>query len=71
LPYESKVKLEVLDVYGNVVKTLVDDVLPAGEYNTILWDGTDASGNLAPSGNYIYRLTANGKTLTGIMTLVR
>lgn len=71
LPYESKVKLEVLDVYGKVVRTLVDDVLPAGEYNTIVWDGTDNNGLIVPSGNYIYRLTANGNTLTGVMTLVR
>ncbi|MCX7879034.1 MAG: hypothetical protein N2517_00005, partial [Ignavibacteria bacterium] len=68
LPVDSRVRLEILDVYGKVVKTLVDEDLPAGNYNSFVWDGTDLNGNLAPSGNYIYRLVANGRTLTGVMT---
>ncbi len=71
LPYESKVKLEILDVYGKVVRTLVDEVLPGGEYNSFVWDGTDNNGMFVPSGNYIYRLVSNGNTLTGVMTFVR
>lgn len=71
LPSESKVRLEVIDVFGNVVRTLVDGELPAGRYDKFVWDGTDAKGNSVPSGNYIYRLFANGQTLTGVMTLVR
>ncbi len=71
LPRESNVKLEVLDVFGNVVRTLVDGELSAGSYDNFSWDGTDEKGVPVPSGNYIYRLNANGNILTGIMTLVR
>lgn len=70
LPYESDVKLEVLDVFGNVVATLVNSKLSATshEYD---WNGLDATGKPAVSGTYIYRLTAGDQTLTNKMTLVR
>ncbi len=59
----SAVRLDVLDVLGRTVATLVDGPLPAGEHTARL-DG----GALAP-GVYAVRLTADGRTTT--RTLVR
>ncbi len=70
LPESMDVKLEILDIYGNVVSTLVNDNLPAlrHEYN---WEGRDMSGAQVANGTYIYRLTAGEKVLSGKMTLIK
>lgn len=71
LPVDGKVRLDITDVYGNVVRVLVDGELPAGHYENFSWDGNDSNGAPLPSGSYIYRLNANGTILTGKMTLAR
>lgn len=70
LPVADQVKLEVLDVYGNVVKTLVNGNLDASNYQYV-WDGTNNSGRQVASGTYLYRLTAGNEIRTSKMTLVR
>jgi hypothetical protein len=70
IPENSKVALEVLDVYGNVVSTVVNEQLSAGNY-TKFWKGDDSNGNKVASGTYIYRLTVDEKVLTGKMSLVK
>lgn len=70
LPAKSNVKLEVLDIYGNVINTLTNGELSANRYE-YTWNGADMSGKSVVSGTYIYRLTAGNETRTGKMTLVR
>jgi len=53
LPAASHVKLEVYNVMGQKVATLVDGQLEAGEH-IVPWDGSDAA-----SGVYLYRLQAD------------
>lgn len=53
----SNVKLEVVDLLGNVVTTLVDDYMTQGLYD-VDWDGTDMNGSELSSGNYQLRLVA-------------
>ena len=53
LPQRSKVKLEIFDVLGRVVSTIVNSDLDAGSYN-YNWNASNFA-----SGVYIYRLTAN------------
>jgi flagellar hook assembly protein FlgD len=43
------------------VKTLVHEVLPAGEHS-IIWNGRDSNGDRVSSGIYFYKLSVNGKT---------
>ena len=73
IPYElaadSYVQLEVLNVLGQHVATLVDGEQAAGSYR-VRWDGTDAAGGAVSAGVYLYRLTAGGAMATGRMTLV-
>jgi len=65
-----QVILEVLDIYGNVVKSLVNNEIQAGNHNYV-WDGTNSRGELVTSGTYIYRLKVGDEVLTGKMSFVR
>ena len=58
LPHASHVKVEIFNVLGQQVTTLVDKRLPAGSYR-ITWDGKDDVGQEVSSGVYLYRLTAD------------
>lgn len=49
------VTLDVFDLLGRRVRTLVDDALPAGIYQAV-WDGRDDSGRPVASGVFLYRL---------------
>ena len=58
----GQVKLAVYNILGKLVRTLVNNEQPAGEYK-IFWDGRDEKGNLVPGGIYFYRLWT-GKDLS-------
>ncbi|RMD93310.1 MAG: T9SS C-terminal target domain-containing protein, partial [Calditrichaeota bacterium] len=51
------VKLEIFNVLGQKVRTLIQATQPAGIYR-VSWDGTDDGRRLVSSGIYIYRLKA-------------
>ena len=53
------VSLEIFNIKGQRVKTLVSDDLSAGEYNFI-WNGKDDNENQVASGVYIYNLRTKG-----------
>jgi len=57
VPRESTVHLEVFNIAGQRVRSLVRDVLPAGTHR-ITWDGSGAEGQLIGTGIYILRLQA-------------
>jgi plastocyanin len=52
LPVASKVNLNIYDILGRKIATLVDEVEPAGSHR-IVWNASDVS-----SGIYFYRLQA-------------
>jgi flagellar hook assembly protein FlgD len=52
------VLLEVYNVAGQKIRTLVDEEQRPGEYS-ITWDGRDDSGMPVGSGVFIYRMRAN------------
>jgi hypothetical protein len=64
------VRLEVIDVAGRVVRTLVDDHRSEGEHGAA-WNGRDDEGREVASGVYFYRLTARGTELTRKMLLLK
>jgi hypothetical protein len=70
LPVAGRVRLEVYDVRGRLVRSLVDDALPAGSYR-VVWDGRDPVGRVMASGAYFARLSAGGRVETERMGLVR
>ncbi len=69
LPAPTRVRLEVFNILGQRVATLVDGERPAG-FHTAAWNGTDASGRGVGSGVYLYRLLGGGERLTRSMVLL-
>ena len=69
LPASTHVRLEVFNMLGQRVATLVDRERPPG-FHTARWDGTDAAGRAVAAGVYLYRLQSGGTSLTQRMVLV-
>ncbi len=65
VPVNSRVTLEVYDVIGRRVVTLVDDILDAG-YHQVTFDGTPMA-----SGVYLYRMQAGDFVRTRKLMLVK
>ena len=70
LPAAGKVKLQVFDVRGRLVRTLLDEQRAAGAH-TVIWNGRDQQGAAAASGMYLYRLQAGGQTQQRPMMLLK
>jgi hypothetical protein len=66
----SQTELIVYNIQGEVVKKLVDEILPSGNYVT-RWDGTNELGNQVTSGIYIYSLRVADKQVSGKMTFMK
>lgn len=64
------VALRVFDVNGQLVRTLYDGRLPAGEH-AVRWYGTDQAGQPVPAGVYFYKLDAAEQTTTKKLLLLR
>jgi len=60
LPAASRVKIDILNVLGQQVRTLKDEYTEAGAY-TITWDGRDQAGSSVASGVYFYRMKAGNQ----------
>ena len=69
LPVAAHMRLELFNVLGQRVTTLVDGERPAG-FHTAVWDATNAEGQAVGAGLYIYRLSGGGATLTRKMMLI-
>ncbi len=70
VPRGGQVRLAVYDVRGRQVRTLVSEVLPAGEH-AVTWDGRDGAGRVQPSGVYLALLEAGGIRMSRRLTLVQ
>jgi hypothetical protein len=67
---DSYVTIEIFNIKGEIVKTLVHQYLSAG-HKAITWDGEDESGSRVSSGIYFYRLTSDGFVSTKKMMLIK
>ncbi|MCB2229824.1 right-handed parallel beta-helix repeat-containing protein [bacterium] len=70
LPERSHVTIEVYNILGQTVRTLVDREISAGTYRTV-WDGTTGSGRRVASGVYLYRFKAGDHIETKKMLLLK
>lgn len=71
LPQTEKVRLEVYDIQGNLVKSLVDyELYSAGNYE-VVWDGTNNHGKKVSSGIYFTKMHAGKFSQTKKMNLVK
>jgi hypothetical protein len=55
LPYDENVQLKIYDIRGELINTLLNVKLPAGQH-TILWNGRSANGKQVTPGVYLYML---------------
>jgi hypothetical protein len=66
----TKVHLKIYNLLGKVVRTLVDNILSAGE-KSIVWDGKDDFNRAVPSGIYLYQIRAGAFTKTKKMIMIK
>ncbi len=70
LPRGSEVSLEVYNLLGQKVRTLVNGYRQAGDY-TVEFDGLSDRGSTVASGMYFYRIKTAARTETRKMTLLK
>jgi flagellar hook assembly protein FlgD len=63
-------RLQIFDVMGRLVHTLIDNQQRAGDYQ-ISWVGTDKNGLKVSSGVYLCQLTADRYSLTNKLILIK
>lgn len=66
----TNVRLEIYNVRGQRVRTLVDDHLAAGAH-FVHWDSKDMNGQPVAAGIYFYRLTTDHRMATKKMLLLK
>ena len=70
IPSTGKVTLEIYNIIGERVRTLVNDVQDAGVYQ-VVWDGRDESRNTVATGVYLYRVHAGNFNSVKKMLLMK
>jgi hypothetical protein len=66
----SRVKLEVMNILGQKVRTLMDNTVGQGRYS-VEWNGTDDMGNPVATGIYLYRLEVDKRYQSKKMLLLK
>ena len=70
VPTRTHVSIEVFNVLGQRVRTLVNEMKSAGEYR-IEWNGSDEAGLSVSTGVYLYRFQAGDVEQTKKMLLLK
>ena len=72
LPFVTNVSLEVFNIRGQKVKTVLDGSREFGiGSHSVVWDGTDSAGRTVGSGVYFYRISAGEMSTTKKMLLMK
>ncbi|MCB0306638.1 MAG: T9SS type A sorting domain-containing protein, partial [Calditrichaeota bacterium] len=70
LPEAAQVRLDIYNMTGQKVRTLVSGGMEAGQHS-VQWDGTNEFGEKVTSGMYIYRIVAGDFVQTRKMVLLK
>lgn len=70
LPESGHVSLEIFNMNGQKVRTLLDTYMDAGEH-VVTWDAKNDSGDRVASGIYLYRLSSGDTVISKKMTLLK
>ena len=70
LPKNSFVSIDIYDVMGNKIKSLVNSVQDAG-YRSVYWDATNNLGQAVSAGMYIYTVNSGEFRTTSKMALIK
>ncbi|HCD50848.1 MAG TPA: hypothetical protein DEQ34_00270, partial [Balneolaceae bacterium] len=66
----TMVRLEIYNILGQRVKTLVNDVHSIGRYS-VRWDGTNDAGMQVSTGIYLYRIQAGDIVQSKKLTFIK
>ena len=67
---ESKVKLSIYNIKGQLIRTLVNEIQAYGEHTTY-WEGRDENLRFVSSGIYFYKISAGEETEMKKMILLK
>ena len=70
LPVNTNVKIDVYNIRGQRVVTLLDETFNQG-HHTAIWKGIDANGRSVGSGVYFYRIQTETETIINRMMLMK
>jgi hypothetical protein len=70
LPVNSETRLEIYNLSGQRVRTLVSGARPAGRHQAV-WDGRDDGGRAVAGGTYFCRLQVGGFVRQRKLALVK
>ena len=70
LPQSVHVRLVIYNVLGQEIRTLVNELKPAGYYR-VVWDNKDDFGKSVSSGIYLYRIVAGDFVETKKLLLLK
>jgi len=70
LPEQAQVTLDIFDIMGKQIKTLVNQSQDAGN-KIAVWNGTDNLGRSVSAGVYLYRIKAGEFSQTRKMLLLK
>jgi hypothetical protein len=70
LSSDSKVRIDVFNIKGEKVRTLVNETMEAGNH-TIQWNGTDENNRSVASGVYFYKMRTGNYNRTQKMLLLK
>ncbi len=70
LSKQQRVQVEIYNVLGQHVKTLLNEIKPDGEH-TVSWDGTDNNDKKVSSGIYFYKFKSGTYTKSKKMVLIK
>ena len=70
LPVKTKLKLEIFNILGQKVKTIVNQMMPAGIYQTE-WNGRNENDISVATGLYFYRLNTDNHSKIKKMLLLK
>ena len=70
IPKSHKVKIVIYNMLGQKVRTLLNEEFNAG-FHIVNWNGRDDSGDLVPTGIYVYRIKAGSFIASKKMLLMK
>ena len=70
MPENGNALIEVIDVKGHYIRTLVNDYVQIGS-RSIVWDARNDNGEKVPAGIYFYTFKSNNYIQTQKMVLLK
>ncbi|MCP4704511.1 MAG: T9SS type A sorting domain-containing protein, partial [candidate division Zixibacteria bacterium] len=70
VPTRSDVSIEIFNIVGQKIRSLVNETKMAGKYE-VIWDGDDSKGDRVSSGIYFYRFETDNHIETKKMLLLK